>query len=285
MGFGVDVAPTLEAIDVHSVRAAARVLESPPPRRIELWFTDASHTRLDLRAVIELSSSDDEETQTVRASEQLRALLQPLQQSARPSPEPPPQAPEPDLALLPDPLPVLLEPPPRAEPAPRFAARAGISLALPGSRPGVDLDLGFRWLATRVLGLGVVVGVPLLGSAVSATQGSASLSASLFGAELSATFLDLRVLRFSAIGGVSAAWLRSSGSAKAPYISHTDSVVTALPTLGLEVAARVATRVHLYAEGRVGVSLLKAEVSFAGQIVSAWAQPLGLVTTGVDVAF
>jgi hypothetical protein len=71
MGFSVEAADALPARAV----AAARVIESPPPRRIELWIADPGSARLELRAVIIASAEEDEASQAFRASERLRAFF------------------------------------------------------------------------------------------------------------------------------------------------------------------------------------------------------------------
>jgi hypothetical protein len=289
MGFTVDAVDHFDDTATPAPVAAARIVADPPPGRIELWIKDPHGGRLELRAVIQSTSGADEETQTVRASEQLRALLQPL----RERPPPPPSA-TPASARSPDligaPLPVMVEPAqvePRAEgtSAPRFLAGAAVEVALQSGGAGVDAALSFRWMATRILGVGAIVHAPITGSTVTSTQGSASVTATLFGAELSAMFLDRRAVRLAAVAGLAAAWLRTNGSAMAPYVGHADSVVTSLPTLGLEVMPRVAERVHLVAAGRLGVSLPQAEIAFGGRNVAVWGRPFGLVSAGASFDF
>jgi hypothetical protein len=169
--------------------------------------------------------------------------------------------------------------------APRFFAGAAVEVALQTGGAGVDAALSFQWMATRVIGLGAVVHLPLTGSTVTSTQGSASVTATLFAAELAAVFLDRRAVRLAAVGGLAAAWLRTNGSAKAPYVGGADSVVTSLPTVGLEVMPRIADRVHLVAAGRAGVSLPQAEIAFAGRSVARWGRPFGLVSAGSILDF
>jgi hypothetical protein len=140
-------------------------------------------------------------------------------------------------------------------------------------------------MATRVLGVGARVSVPVLGSTVSSQEGHASVAATLFGVEATAVVLDAHYVRLSAYAGLAAAWLRTSGFASAPYVGQSDAAVTALPFLGVEVAPRLADRVHLHLAGDVGASLPRADVSFAGHTVASWGRPLGMGSAGVSVDF
>jgi hypothetical protein len=289
MGFTVEPAPALSEEGPPTAIAAARVIEVPPPRRVELWIVDASSGLLALRAVISTDEGDD--IQTARASEQLRAFFQPLR-----DPPPPPAPPAPSLPALPAqspyaapaariaaPLPATLEPPPAS--GPRFDAGAAVSVPLQVGGAGVDLTVRARWMATRVVGVGAVVSVPIAGSTVASTQGSASVTALISGAELSAVVFESRVVRFSASAGCAVAWLRTVGTANAPYVGHSESVVTGLPLAGFEVAPRLVDRVHLTLDGHAAVSAPRADIVFAGHTVATWARPLGLLSAGMSVDF
>ena len=231
------------------------------------------------------SAEDDEATQTVRASEQLRAFFQPLREPAPqwlspPSPPIPVEWPAPSPApLRHTELPEVLA----TAPTQRFMTGAAIAVPLQPGSPGVDLALRARWMATRVLGLGAMVTVPVIGSTVKSTEGSASVSALLCGAEIAAVLVDLQALRLSASGGLAVAWLRTSGFAVAPYVGHSDSVATSLPFLGLEAAPRLTDRLRVYVAGHAAVSLPRADIVFAGQTVATWGRPLGLLSVGLSV--
>jgi hypothetical protein len=294
MGFTVEPAETLDGEGPPTAVAAARVIEAPPPRRVELWIVDASRGRLTLRAVIralddgasgprdpsEPSANDDEATQTVRASEELRAFFQPLR-------EPPPRSPPPPEPPPETPLPALLatapEPPIAGAPWPRFVASAAVAVPLEPGGPGADLALRFRWMATRRIGVGALVSIPVVGSTVSAVQGSASTSAAIFGAEVSAVLLDARPVRLAASAGLGAAWLRTTGFASAPYVGGSASLVTGLPFLGLEVAPRLTDHLRLYLGGHAGIALPSADIAFAGHTVATWGRPLGLLSAGMSL--
>jgi hypothetical protein len=281
MGFTVEPSDAIDASAAAGQVGAARVVETPPPRRVELWLRAPGGRGLALRTVIQSIPDEDEATETVRAAEQLRAFFQPLR---APPPAPAPVRPrEPDLVG--EPLPALIEPAPKSDAAQRFEAAAGVAAAIQSGGAGVDVALRFRWMATRVFGVGVTVDVPVMGSTVRSAEGSASLAAAVFAAEISAVLLDRRPVRLAVTGALAAAWLRTSGSAKAPYTGSTDDVATALPMLGVEVAPRVAQRVHLFAAGRAGVSFPRADVAFAGRTVATWGRPVGLASGGVSFDF
>ena len=287
MGFSIEPSDALGGGGAPTTVAAARVIEEPPPRRIELWIMNASGGRLELRAVIQPSTDDDEATQTVRASEQLRAFFQPLREPTPslllpPTPRPPLDGPAPTARA---PQPALSGPPPGGAAASRVVVSAAVAVPLQPGGPGVDVALRGRWMATRALGLGAIVSVPIAGSTVTSTEGSSSVAAALFGAELSAVLLESRSLRLAASAGVAVAWLRTSGSASAPYAGRSDSVVTGLPFLGVEIAPRLADRVRLYLGGHAAVSLPRADIAFNGKTVASWARPLGILSGGVSVDF
>jgi len=284
MGFTVEPAEAVDLEGAPTAVAATRLVETPP-RRVELWIVDAARGRLALRAVIQPSADDDEATQTVRASEQLRAFFQPLREPAPQSLPPPPPAPPRDTPLpVPAPLPAV--PAPLADgapPWPRLVVDAAVAVPLEPGGPGVDLALRARWMVTQRIGVGGLVSVPIVGSTVSSTEGSASSSAAILGAEISAVLLDARRVRLAASAGLGAAWLRTAGFASAPYTGRPDSLVSALPFLGVEVAPRLTDHLRLYLGGHAAISLPGADIVFAGRSVATWGRPLGLLAAGVSL--
>jgi hypothetical protein len=140
-------------------------------------------------------------------------------------------------------------------------------------------------MATRVIGMGARVSVPLLGTTLQAAEGRASVAATLFGAEVTAVFLEAPRVRLAANAGVAVAWLRTSGFATAPYIGQADAGVTGLPSLGIEVDPRLGERVHGHLGGDVALALPPADIAFANRKVASWGRPLGICAAGVSVDF
>jgi hypothetical protein len=288
MGFEIVPAADLAEGSKAGAVAAARVLDDPG-HRVELWVLDASTGHLALRAVVVPSPDEDDASETVRASEELRAFFQPLRAPGPPHlapvpapPQPPPPAPEP----IPPPAPFVPAPEPAPPPPPertRFVVGADLAIPFQPGGPGLDLGLRGRWMATQVLGLGAFVRVPLAGSTVTASEGSASVSVPLFGADLTASAEPVSWLRLSASAGLALAWVRTSGFATPPFQGQPSNVAVALALAGAGIAPRITDRLHLCFDGQAGVSLPKADIAFAGHTVATWGRPLGLLSAGVGV--
>ncbi len=300
MGFEIEPAAELAEGDSTAAVAAARVVEGPG-RRVELWIMDPKAGHLALRTVVMPAAEEDDTSETVRASEQLRAFFQPLRAPslplAAPAPPPPPAPPAwaappawstpapvaaPPPVIAPEPSPEL---PPAPVPSPRrrFVVAADLAVPFQPGGPGLSLGLRGRWMATGLIGVGAFASVPLLGSTVTAAQGSATVSGALLGADLTLVAEPAPWMRLSTSAGLGAGWVRTSGFASAPYQGQPSNIVVAVPVIGAAVAPRVAERVHLYVDGRVGVSLPRADVAFAGHVVATWGRPLGLLSAGVSV--
>ena len=80
MGFEIVPARAFDETAPAPAVAAVRVIETPPPRRVELWLAAGESGKLSLSTVVQPSEKDDEASQAVRASEQLRAFFQPLRE-------------------------------------------------------------------------------------------------------------------------------------------------------------------------------------------------------------
>jgi hypothetical protein len=310
MGFEIVPAQAFDETAPAPALAAVRVVEIPPPRRVELWLAEAASGKLSLSTVVQPSEKDDEASQAVRASEQLRAFFQPLREpSAAPAPatqsvprlEPEPTAPV--APAPPTPAPrrraagastrspparessgLHLEPE-RASAERRWVAAASAATPIGPGGPGLDALLHARWLLTPRLGFGLALDVPLVKSTVSSGANSADVSAGLLGAELAAAFFDSRALRLTAIGGIALAWIRTEGNATAPYTGHSDDAWAALPLLGAELAPRLAERFHACLAARAGVAFPRPDVEFAGERVAIWGRPLVLLSAGAGVEF
>ncbi|HET7539071.1 MAG TPA: hypothetical protein VFK05_04340 [Polyangiaceae bacterium] len=291
MGFEVVASDRLEPDGGGDASAAAQVIESPPPRRIELWLRDQGSGHLALDRVLEAEPGagdpSADATSAVRVSEQLRAFFQPLREGAVAPELMPPRPAPPTLATR--------TAPPEPAPPPKTATLGGeegryfqeIAAALP-AQPGslgLDLLLRARQRFGQTFGVGVKLVVPLVPSTVSSGGNAADVSASLFGVELSALLLTTRLVTFGAHAGVSLLWLSASGQAQPPYTDGVDRAFAALPSVGGELGVRVNEHVRLCLGAELGVAVPKLELAFAGQNVTSWARPLALFSAGVGVAW
>jgi len=314
MGFEIVPAQALDETAATPAVAAVRVVEMPPPRRVELWLAEAASGKLSLSTVVQPSEKDDEASQAVRASEQLRAFFQPLREpdpKSAPATQPLP-GPETPAGGAPAPRkpaprkrpPETPAPPPPARPSSelrtlppasfesdrlsgqrRWVAAASVAMPIEPGGPGLDALLYGRWLPTSRLGIGLALDVPLVKSTLSRGDNSAKVSAALLDAELAVTVLDSRALRLIALGGVALAWIRTEGDATLPYTSKSDDAWAALPLLGVEVAPRLSERFHACLGARAGFAFPKPDIEFAGERVATWGQPLVLLSAGVGMEF
>jgi len=162
MDFQVVLADTLPADDGALASAAARVIESPPPRRVELWLRSESTGQLALNRVLEAEqgeygASAPDATAAVRVSEQLRAFFQPLREHAAAIELMPPRPPPPPLTARVAPRPVAPAPAPAGAVSPPDEGRIFQELAAavplePGSL-GLDVLLRARYRFGATYGL------------------------------------------------------------------------------------------------------------------------------------
>jgi len=292
MGLQILAADALDADGALAVGAAAHVIESPPPRRVELWLREETTGRLTLDRVLSAEQMEGEPgaadaTSAVRASEQLRAFLQPLRESAAAGELMPARPPPPPL---------------QPTPAPRDAPRSSVATAVgveearflqelaaaipvqPGS-VGLDVLLRARLRFGATYGLGLKLVLPVVASTVSSGGNAADVSASLFGVELSALLMTTPLITFGAHAGISALWLSATGQAHAPYTDRVDRKLAALPSLGSELGFRLTKHVRLCLGAELGVAFPKLELAFAGQSVATWARPFALLSAGVAAAW
>lgn len=278
MGFEIEPAPVLPRRAAPPAVAAVRVVEDSPPRRVELWIAEAGSGEFVLRATVQPWQEGDEVTETVRAAEQLRALLEPLRERTPAHPL------VVDVPPIPTGAEVSTAPVAPATPR-RFAVSVSVAVPFQAGGPGVDLGLRGRWMATPVLGVGAFADIPLLGSTLKAAEGAASVSSFLFGGELIVAALPAGRVRVTASPGLAVAWLRTSGTASSPYRGRGVDAAVALPMIGVEVAPRIADRVRLCLDGHAGFSIPRTGIVFAGRAVATWGRPLGLLSAGVGVDF
>jgi len=292
MGLQVVLADAFDAEGALGVGAAAHVVESPPPQRVELWLREEKTGRLVLDRVLEAEQMADapgavDVTSAVRASEQLRAFFQPVREGAAASELMPPLPAPPQLkpnVVVRDATGASVPITFRAEEG-RFSQELAAAFPLQQGSLGLDLLLRSRLRLGATYGLGVKVVLPLVPSTVSSGTNAAEVSASLFGVELSALFVTTSLATFSAHAGLSLLWLKASGEAPAPYTNRTDGGLSALPSLGSGLGFRLSEHVRLCLGAELGVALPTQELSFAGQTVATWGRPFALLSTGVGATW
>jgi len=295
MDFQVVLADTLAAEDGAQASAAAHVIETPAPRRVELWLRSEKNGQLMLDRVleaeqVEYGGSAIDATSAVRVSEQLRAFFQPLRERAAAIELMPPRPPPPPLPARVAPEPVApVAPAPAAPVSPPDEGRIFQELAAavplqPGSL-GLDLLLRARYRFGRTYGLGIKLVLPLVASSVSSGSNSADVSGSLFGVEASTLLLTTRLATLGAHAGLSLLLLSASGNAQPPYTNRVDRQIAAFPSVGGELGFRVTQHLRLCLGAELGMSVPELEVAFAGQTVTSWARPLALLSAGVGAAW
>jgi len=292
MGLQIVSADALDADGAFGANAAAHVIESPPPRRVELWLRQETTGRLALDRVLEAEQMEGEPsaadaTSAVRVSEQLRAFFQPLRDRESAVELMPPRPPPPPLEPI--------SAPPSAARAPvsttagpeegRFFQEVAAAIPVQPGSLGLDLLLRARLRFGSTYGLGVKLAVPVVSSTVSSGGNSADVSASLIGAELSALVVTTPFATVSAHAAMSLLWLSATGQAQAPYTDRVDRKLAALPSLGSELGFRLTKHWRLCLGGEIGVALPKLEVAFAGQSVATWGRPFALISAGVGVTW
>jgi hypothetical protein len=293
MGFQVVATDQLDPDGAPEVSAAAHVIESPPPRRIELWLRDQTTGRLALDRVLEAeqesADSSADATSAVRVSEQLRAFFQPLREGSAAAELMPPLPAPPPLEAHATPPAAAPVPAPKAPEIPaeegRFFQELAVGVPVQPGAPGLDLLIRARQRFGRTYGVGVKLVLPLMPSTVSSGVNSADVSASLFGVELSALLLRTRLQTLGAHVGVSLLWLTARGRAMAPYTDSVDHAFAALPGAGVDLGFGLNEHVRVCLGAELGIALPQVELAFAGQNVTSWARPWGLFSAGVGVAW
>lgn len=304
MGFEVDAVDSLDepfdpSVTAPFTVAAARVVDTPSPLRVELWLVAPDGHRFELRSTIRWTSADDLSALTVRVSEQIRAFFQPLREPSALAPPPPERPTSPRRSAASEPFSAIAAPPAVALPqraapspplpsprrAPRGALSTAVSATFAAGTTAVGIPIHARWMVTDRLGLAGFVNLPAVGSTVRGTGGSATVKASLVGAEVSLALLRWHSLRVAGNGGVALAWFHAQGSAAAHYKGTSTDGVTAVPFVGAELAPQLSRWVHVRLAGLIGYAPALVNVGFAGQIVATWGRPLGQVSLGAGVDF
>lgn len=288
MGFELIAADELDELGHSRAKAAAYVIESPPPRRVELWLENPANGRLELKTVVESSAGDalasDDASETVRVSERVRAFFQPLQARERAEPTATAVATTPTIATAAASLPRETETT-RIVSSSSFFEELAPMLTLQAGSPGVDALIRAGFWALPRWAVGGKLAIPLLPSTVRSQGNAATLSATLVGAELTLLVLETHTLRLGAHGGLALAWLHAVGQPTTGYTNTPDNAFAALPSLGAQLDVRLAGRWHACFGAELGVALPRVEVAFAGQRVAPWGRPLALFSSGLGLDF
>ncbi|HEY3255171.1 MAG TPA: hypothetical protein VGJ91_14525 [Polyangiaceae bacterium] len=291
MGLQIVVADACDESGALGAGAAAQVIESPPPRRVELWLRQEDTGRLVLDRVLEAEQIEAEPgavdaTSAVRVSEQLRAFFQPLREGTAtatlmpPRPPPPPLPPTKPVSAPPSTERSLASTEVQAEEG-RFFQELAVGIPRQPGSLGLDLLLRTRLRFGSTYGLGAKLVLPVVSSTVSSGGNQADVSASLFGVEVSVLLATTRLITFGAHAGLAAVSLSANGHARAPYTDRVERKPAVLPSLGGELGFRLTEHVRWCLGAELGVALPQLELSFAGQNVATWGQPFALFSTGM----
>ncbi|HKO47582.1 MAG TPA: hypothetical protein VJV79_07660 [Polyangiaceae bacterium] len=294
MGLQIVPADALDAEGAGEIGAAAHVIESPPPRRVELWLKNETTGQLALDRVlhaeqVEVEPGAVDATSAVRVSEQLRAFFQPLREGPAAARLMPPRPPPPPLKASAAPQVAGASASSTGAAAPaeegRFFQELAAAVPLQPGSLGLDLLLRARLRFGSNYGLGAKLVLPVVPSTVSSGANAADVSAWLIGVELSTLLATTELVTLGAHAGLSLLWLSASGQANAPYTDRVDHQLAALPSLGTQVGFRLSKHVRLCLGAELGVTLPKLELAFAGQSVASWGQPFALFSAGVGAAW
>lgn len=296
-GFEVVLADTAKAgppraLEEAAARAGAAAAVRVTPSEgggLEVWVADRITGKLLLREVVGGGGERPEPGMVaLRAVELLRASLLELASRTPPrGPLPPPAKLRADVrrAVALD----VAESSEGASPSPpeRFAVGVGAAAGLgPGGvPPSADVAFSARWMALPRLGVRLVLLAPLAAPAVEGAEGSARVGVLVAGA---GGHLELgsegSALGASVGAGVGAVWARMDGEARAPFVSSSDDVLSALPYVELGARAELAARVGLRAGLLAGVAAPRPVVRFAGREVASVGRPLLVPSLMLEVA-
>jgi hypothetical protein len=157
------------------------------------------------------------------------------------------------LGELAQPPPTVTAPPPTAaerEPpasAPKFwLSASGLMLRL-GERFGFGFGplLGFDYVATSWIRIGIRLAGPIAGARLSTDSGDATLYQELAWLELRAVLLRAGALQLGALLGAGVYFVQALGDAKSPLTSRNDQVSSALVNAGAHVSIELSRHVSL----------------------------------------
>ncbi|HEX3850755.1 MAG TPA: hypothetical protein VHW01_07295, partial [Polyangiaceae bacterium] len=220
MGFDLVAVDALDEHGRSQAKAAAYVIESPPPRSVELWLENPASGLLELKTIVESSADDatggDDAPEAVRVSERVRAFFQPLQKHETVEATATPLAATQTTATSATSFAAPSQPqrePEAIQPhgSPRYFEELAPTIALQGGSPGVDALIGGGFWALPRWGVGGKLVIPLLPSTIKSHGNAATLSATLVGAELRLLIIETQALRLGTHAGLALAWLHAVG--------------------------------------------------------------------------
>lgn len=295
VGFDVDqVTRVEEPLPGESV-AIVHATNDPP--QVEVWLVESAE-RIVLSNVIERDLRDDDADST-RVAERLRALLQPLvgKSSATlppATPEPvaptepppvPPPAPAPLLSSPWSPLPPERRPPPEPPPS-VFGIEAGALLHSQPEGVAVSFLASVRYDFAHPLGARLFGALPLAGTTLENDRASADLDARLLGATLGFELLPAgsEIRGFVGAGG-GVAWLKASGNAEPPLRARSVQKAAGFVHVNASLAFVVTDDVTLGVGGLLGLAIPRTDIDFDGERVGSWGRPLvgSTLTIGYDL--
>ena len=315
-GFVVRVQPDAGPdVAGQGVQDADAILRLTPDTTIDLWIVDPATHRATVVEKLDVARTRSESpgVVAVRLVEMLRARLLtppprlvPTQGTpAEPAPESLPAAPV--TESMPTPPAPTVSPPVRTLASPSIHSRVSSPTTAPSAHPvhpgrvGLDagtlvlfsaggvppaLDVLFaaRWMPWSGLVVRALGALPILSPQVSASEGSATVTASMAGGSVDWRFSEASAWRASVGAGAAVAWVGTSGAATPPNISSSGAAVAVAPFLKAQAARALGTpHVHLGIEGMLGTAFPEVGIHFAGREVAGWGRPLGGVAVVVEL--
>ena len=154
-----------------------------------------------------------------------------------------------------------------------------------GIPPALDLSLAPQWHPRRSILVRTFITFPLASPNVVSTEGQATISTWLAGAAVDWRVHSRDGFWTATLGaGGAAAWSRSTGSARAPYVSSSASAIAAVPFVEVGGLRGLGTqRVRLGLDGMLGMAIPEVAIQFAGQQVAAWGLPVVTMSLALEI--
>lgn len=166
-----------------------------------------------------------------------------------------------------------------------LAAGAGTTTAALGLRQVPVMQVEARFEPMRYFSISAFGLLPVAAQKVAAAEGSAALSATVVGAMLRATAIDVGdVFRVSAGAGGGVALVSMSGQASSPrYDGQATSATTGVGVATIGMDARVLPWLALRADALAGLAAYRPVVRFDGRDVASWGPTFVAFTGGFEI--